>query len=126
MKSAYRYPGSLSGSGPSGSTIIAICAILAVMVLGGIGCADYLQDSPQRVSVTGKESVSTGDGHEYRIYADDEIYVMADSIFKGRFRTGNDYARIQPGHTYECTKFGWRVPLFSMMQNIRNCKEVTP
>lgn len=29
------------------------------------------------------------------------------------------------GHTYRCTKFGWRVPLFSMFENIRDCEPVS-
>lgn len=103
--------------------IIALLVFAVIAVCGIFGCSSYLKDSPVTITVTGKESVSTDSGHEYRVYTNDETYVMKDSIFKGRFRTSNDYAKLQRGHTYTCTKFGWRVPLLSWFENIRDCKE---
>lgn len=101
-------------------------ALALILVLGVVfaSCSSYYKDSQVKITVTGKESVNTGDGHEYRVYTKDETYVMKDSLLKGRFRTSNDYGALQSGHTYICTKFGWRVPLFSMFQNLRDCKPV--
>lgn len=107
---------------PWGWIIGGIAALILVLVI--VVGTSYYHDSTVRVAVTGKESVNTSDGHEYRIYANDEVYVMEDSIIKGRFRTANDYARLQPHHTYECKAWGWRVPLLSMFKNLRDCKEV--
>lgn len=101
-------------------------ALVAIGLVGLllIAAGSYYNDDPVRLTVTGKESVNTNDGHEYRIYADDEVYVMEDSIAKGRFRTANDYAKIEVGKTYSCTKFGARVPIFSMFENLRDCHQV--
>ena len=112
-------------SGPSGCGIAVVLTLVLLVIGGFAGCSSYLKDEPATIQVTGKESVSVDGGHEYRVYTEDETYVMADSLFKGRFRTSNDYAKVQEGHTYRCTKFGWRVPLFSMFENIRDCTEVT-
>jgi hypothetical protein len=99
----------------------AIAATLA-LALGGVGCSSYLNDSQVTIKVMDKESVAVEGGHEYRVYTDTETYVMKDSIFKGRFRTSNDYAHLVTGQTYTCTAFGWRVPLFSMFENLRDCR----
>lgn len=105
---------------------LVICGgiLLCALLLGG--CVAYNQDSTVTLKVTGKESVNTQDGHEYRIYAEDEVYVMKDNLVKGRFRTANDYARIKEGKTYSCTSNGWRIPVFSTFKNLRDCQEVTP
>ena len=122
---AYSYPGSLNRRRSSGSGAFVGLGII-VLVLGLLlvakGCAGYYNDSPVTFKVTGKESVNTQDGHEYRVYSDDEVYVMGDSLIKGRFRTANDYARLQIGQTYTCTSWGWRIPITSSFKNIRDCR----
>jgi hypothetical protein len=100
-------------------------ALFVVLILGVGACAtSFYKDQQVTLKVTGKESVNTHDGHQYRIYSDTEVYVMEDSLFKGRFRTANDYAALQQGHTYTCEAFGWRVPLFSTFKNLHDCQEV--
>ena len=95
-----------------------------VLLLSAIAGAGYYRDSTVLIAVTGKESVNTKNGHEYRIYTKDETYVMKDSLIKGRFRTSNDYGRLEAGHTYRCEAFGWRIPLFSSFKNLHDCAEV--
>lgn len=101
--------------------------LVAILLVGGCGaCAtSYYKEDSVRVHVTGKESVATQDGHEYRIYTDGETYIMADSILKGRTATGTDYSRIKVGKTYDCKKQGFRIPLLSEFENLLWCKEVT-
>jgi hypothetical protein len=121
---AYSYPGRLNRRKRDDRVVVFGLIALALIIIGlGIkGCAGYYDDSPITLKVTGKESVNTTDGHEYRVYSDNEVYVMGDSLLKGRFRTANDYARLQIGQTYTCTSWGWRIPITSSFKNIRDCR----
>lgn len=104
-----------------------IALILAgVLLVGGCGaCAtSYYKEDSVRVHVNGKESVNTGDSHEYRIYTDQGTYVMSDSLIKGRTATGDDYGKIKVGRTYDCKKQGFRIPVLSEFENLLWCKEV--
>jgi len=109
----------------SGTTFLVVVVVLAVISLGVVGCRSYLKEDSVVVHVTGKESVNTHDGHEYRIYTEEGTFVMKDSLFKTRFRTGDEYGRIKPDHVYRCNKFGWRIPVFSSFENLLKCREVT-
>lgn len=98
--------------------VVALCAI----IVGG--CSSYYGEDSVVLRVRDKESVSTDSGHEYRVYSDKGTFVMKDSIIKGRTATGDDYGKIVRGHTYRCTKIGWRIPLFSEFENLIKCNEV--
>lgn len=107
--------------------LIALLAIPIVLFVGGCGFAvfgGYYKDSTVTVRVNDKESVSTDSGHEYRIYTNQGTYVMADSLIKGRFRTGDEYGALRRGHVYTCKAFGWRVPFFSKFKNLYKCEFV--
>jgi hypothetical protein len=106
-----------------GSAWLAIVVGIACLFLVGSCASSYYSDESVVIKVTGKEAVPVEGGHEYRVYTEDETYVMKDSLVKGRFRTSNEYSKIKDGGTYTCTKFGVRVPLFSMFENIRDCRE---
>lgn len=98
--------------------LAAVCAV-------GIGaCASsYYALETATVTVVGKESVSTENGHEYRVYAEDKTYVIKDSVVRTRFNSSDLYRELRQGRTYTCKTQGWRVPLFSMFENLMSCRE---
>lgn len=102
--------------------VIIACAVAAVVMLFvGLVAESYYHKAPVTITVTGKESVNTHDGHEYRVYTDQGTYVMSDSLVYTRFRTADEYGRLIVGKTYRCTSFGMRVPLFSSFKNLMDC-----
>jgi hypothetical protein len=102
--------------------IITACVVAAVAILlVGAFASQYYQKDPVTITVTGKESVNTHDGHEYRVYTDDGTYVIGDSLVYTRFRSSEDYGKLQVGKTYNCTAYGMRIPLFSTFRNLMDC-----
>lgn len=101
--------------------LLAVAAVLLAMIPLILS---YSALTPVTINVTGKESINTGDGHEYRVYTDKGTFVMKDSIVRPRFNTADEYGRIKVGTVYTCDSFGWRVPLFSMFENLKDCDPV--
>lgn len=104
-----------------------LLALAVVVVVVGIGflVADYAKLDTVTMTVDEKESVAQGSsGHEYRVYTDKGTFVVKDSFVRPRFNSADVYARIKPGTTYRCEKFGWRAPFFSMFENLRKCQPV--
>lgn len=110
-------------------------AVVALMLLISIPLTiSYAKVQTVTLHVTGKESVNTGDGHEYRVYALEDTYIIADSFVHPRFDSANFYGRLpvtaggpgDPSHpkVLTCKVFGWRVGLFSMFKNIKSCDGV--
>lgn len=114
--------------------IILTLVLLAALAVIGVGCASYAKTSTVTIHVTGKESVSTKDSHEYRVYALEDTYVIKDSYLHPRFNSANLYGRIPvpssgPGDPakakpLKCEVYGWRIGIFSQFKNILNCEGI--
>lgn len=106
---------------------IGIAVILAVVVLIGVVAVagGYFNKDDVHIHVTGKESVSTGSDnkHEYRVYTDKGTFVVSDSLIYLRFNSADEYGKLQPGHTYDCKAYGFRIPLTSSFKNLLDCHE---
>jgi hypothetical protein len=101
--------------------VAAIIAVVALVALGALTLFINSQKQQDRtITVCSKESVATEDnGHEYRIYASDDTYVMEDNILGGiRFDTASEYGRIRDNTTYNVRIKGLRIGVFSMFPNI--------
>lgn len=101
-----------------GWAVIALLAVVAVFAV-----VDYSKTETVTLHITGKESVNTSDGHEYRVYALEDTYKIGDSVLIGRFDSSRLYGSLTPG-TYTCEVIGWRVPVWSMFKNIKSCDRV--
>lgn len=102
---------------------VALIVVIAVVFLFAV--INYAQVKPvDHVKITGKESINTGDGHEYRIYTDQGTFVAKDSLVHPRFNTSDFYGRLEIGKTYDCEAYGYRIPFFSVFRNLQSCKEV--
>lgn len=100
-------------------------AAAAVAAVCAWAIVDYSKVKTVTFTVSGKESVNTNDGHEYRIYTDRGTYVIGDSLIIGRFDSADVYGRMRENHTYDCQVIGWRIPFFSAFQNIKSCEDVS-
>jgi hypothetical protein len=113
------------GSRSSSSSLGPIGALLlAIVMLAGLSWTIYWYTGPKQglhyetITVCDMEDSKTSDGHEYRIYASNDTYKMADSWFGVKRRdTANDYGQmmreIKNGPvTYDVTVKGerWNTP----------------
>lgn len=111
-----------------------IIALIAVAVVAFIGADLYthIRTETKVLHITGKESVSTHDhGHQYRVYALEDTYVIKDTLLHGRFDSSRLYGTLpvplgagnaQHPVTMTCTVTGWRIPILSKFQNILSCQ----
>ena len=88
--------------------------------------------NPQTYTVTvqSKETKNSKDESKFLVFTIDtetgesRVFEVTDSLWKGRFDSADVYNIITPGHTYEFTTGGFRVPLLSWYQNIYEVNEV--
>lgn len=80
----------------------------------------YGNQTQTTVTICGKESVQSGDSHEYRVYTSGGTYKVADykAVQDQRFDSADLYGRLQVDASYTITTIGWRIPFFSVFQNI--------
>jgi hypothetical protein len=102
-----------------------VILLAVILFVGGCaaGCASFYKEDAVSVTVEDKESIAKDGGHEYRVYTEDATYVVKDSIIKTRFASSDDYRNLKVGKTYDCQKFGWRIPFFSAFENLIDCRE---
>lgn len=106
--------------------VIFLCLFLT------IGKSIIKVSNPQTYTVTvqSKETKNSKDDSKYLVFTIDtetgesRVFEVTDSLWKGRFNSADVYNIITPGHTYEFTTGGYRVPLFSWYQNIYEVNEV--
>lgn len=108
--------------------ILSVIGVIAVVILIGSCAVGY--SKTVTLHVTGKESVNTQDGHEYRIYTVEDTYKIADTLMHGRFNSANFYGKFPvpaPGGEpikLTCVVFGYRIPVLSSFKNVKSCQGV--
>lgn len=103
--------------------LIVVVGILCLVTIIAVPVTQYAKTSWVTLSIDDKESVSSGDGHEYRVYTDKGTFKVGDSLVHLRFNAADVYGKIQKGQTYQCKVYGWRIPLLSGFKNILECKK---
>ena len=84
--------------------------VVLLLLVGGYVFAYYQSEHiHEACMVEDKESVNTGDGHEYRVYTDCGNFVVQDELL-----TGNFYA----SDAYDLRTRGWRFGFLSWFPNI--------
>lgn len=104
-----------------------VAAILLLLLVGagvGVTVAYYQADHiHEACMIEGKESINTGDGHEYRVYTDCGNFTVTDEMFAGNFHASDTYAGLKEKHAYDLRTRGWRIEFLSSFPNIY---EATP
>lgn len=87
------------------------------------GCAT----SPESAcTVTDKDRTTNSEGASvYRVYTDCGIFNVEDALLLGVFNSGDTYAAIEVGKTYQFETYGFRNGFFSWFPNIVAATEVT-
>ena len=104
--------------------VIAISTIVLLLV-GAITMSVVINTttSYETFTVTGKERVTTKDSSKYLVYTNTTTFEVTDTWIYGRFSSSDFYGQVTVGKTYRAKVQGWRVPFFSMYQNILTLEE---
>lgn len=79
-------------------------------------------DKAVKVDVAGKDN--GGASSYYLIFTDRGVFKNVDEMFRWKFDSSDFYAKIRVGETYRFTLIGWRIPFFSMYENIIKAERV--
>ena len=103
----------------SDSKIVNACVVLFFLVIFfGFGISYRVSGEQRNITVKSKESIGTENGHKYMVYCKGEVLSNEDSWIFLKFSSADLYNELEKGKTYKCTIAGWRIPFFSMTENI--------
>lgn len=111
--------------------IFLLVAILLITI--GYQAIFNFNDMEYTITVTDKERIyeSNGDNSssKYLVFGDDKngkslVFENTDCLIRGKWNSSNIQGKLKTGNTYQVTVVGYRVPLFSMYQNIIKVEEM--
>lgn len=97
---------------------------VAVLLIGGacvLGIvSEHVNETTRSCTVLDKDRTTNRDGvSDARIYTKDcGTLQVTDLITRGQLDSSDIFAAIQPGHTYQVTTVGWRLPFASRFPTI--------
>ena len=112
-------------------TIIIIGIILFII---GFNVYGSFNEKTYTVTITDKERITkpVGDSitSKYLVFGDDEqgtplVFENTDNIIRLKFKSSNIQGGLKIGKTYDITVVGFRIPIFSIYENIINYYEIT-
>lgn len=96
-----------------------VAAVLVLVAIIATTVSYYQTDTIREACmIEDKESINTGDGHEYRVYTDCGNFVVQDEFLAGNFVASDTYRDLQENHAYDLRTRGWRIPFLSWFPNI--------
>ena len=107
--------------------------IVVILVLSiGYEAIFSFNDTEYTITVTDKERIYKGSGDtssKYLVFGDDEngnslVFENTDCFIRGKWNSSNIQGQLKEGNTYKITAVGYRVPFFSMYQNIIKIEEI--
>lgn len=110
--------------------LLAIVVLIVLWSTLGMSIVKILNTQTYEVIVQSKEVKNNSESSKYLVFTVDaetgesHVFEVTDSLWKGRFDSADVYNMILPGHTYKFTTGGYRIPLFSMYQNIYEVTEI--
>ena len=115
--------------------IFVVIVMIAVFLGLSIGYEAIFSfnDTEYTITVTDKERIYEGSGDtsssKYLVFGEDEngnalVFENTDCFIRGKWNSSNIQGQLKEGNTYKVTVVGYRVPFFSMYQNIIDVAEV--
>ena len=105
--------------------LVGIIIIIVIILAVAIGIAVYAGSyygSKETITITVDDKWIKGVGSNSQKYliADVEgnVYENVDDWLQGKYDSSNVWADLKIGETYDVVVMGWRIPFFSMYQNI--------
>ena len=110
-----------TGCGP----VIVLALVLLCGAVGSVAAASH--ETTQTCTVESKDRAAGKDGKsQMRVYtADCGVFEVTDSLLKMRFNAADRYAALLPGHRYQLTTVGFRVPALSSFPNVIDARDLT-
>jgi hypothetical protein len=102
---------------------------LTALPLSGCECVGHLDRETYRATVTDKQVKRADTTDKYLIFTklkdgNVRVFENTDSGIELKFDSSNVYAKIEVGKTYDLRTYGFRIPYFSMYENIIDVKEI--
>lgn len=114
--------------------ILMVVFFVVILGLGVISSVVFsFNDTDYTITVTDKERIYEGSGNtsssKYLVFGDDEngnslVFENTDCFIRGKWNSSNIQGQLKEGNTYKVTVVGYRVPFFSMYQNIIKIEEI--
>ena len=111
------------------SIMIAVILVLSI----GYEAIFSFNDTEYTITVTDKERIYEGSGDtsssKYFVFGDDDngnslVFENTDCFIRGKWNSSNIQGQLKEGNTYKVTVVGYRVPFFSMYQNIIKIEDI--
>ena len=112
--------------------VVIMIAVILVLSIGYEAIFSF-NDTEYTITVTDKERIYEGSGDtsssKYLVFGDDDngnslVFENTDCFIRGKWNSSNIQGQLKEGNTYKVTVVGYRVPFFSMYQNIIKIEEV--
>lgn len=112
---------------------VALIVFMVLAVVGGgiaLVAGGYYKHHQVTFKVTDRERVCSGSNNgssscKYLIWTTKGVFKDTDSLVNGKFSSSDLYGMLQPGKTFTCTYYGWRLRFFSEYPNLTSCKPVS-
>ena len=112
-----------------------VAIMIAVILVLSIGYEAIFSfnDTEYTITVTDKERIYEGNGDtsssKYLVFGDDDngnslVFENTDCFIRGKWNSSNIQGQLKEGNTYKVTVVGYRVPFFSMYQNIIKIEDI--
>lgn len=101
--------------------LLGLCIVLIVVVSLYI---TTFNDHCVVATVVDKTVKIEKDSSYYLIFTSCGVFKNADEVLRWKFNSSDFYAKIRVGETYRFTLIGWRIPFFSMYENIIKAERV--
>ena len=99
--------------------VMFICSLVV-----SVGITSHVSKDTVTFTVTEKERVVVGEDSYYLVFDGKGAFKNVDDIWQLKFDSSTLYSQLKVGKTYTCYKNFWRVPIFSMYENLISCEEV--
>lgn len=112
--------------------IVVFVGLILLLVIGSQIVFNF-NDTEYIITITDKERIYEGSGDssssKYLVFGDDEndnslVFENTDCFIRGKWNSSNLQGKMKEGNTYRVTVVGYRVPFFSMYQNIIKVEEI--
>ena len=112
---------------------VAIMIVVILVLSIGYEAIFSFNDTEYTITVTDKERIYEGSGDtsssKYLVFGDDDngnslVFENTDCFIRGKWNSSNIQGQLKEGNTYKITVVGYRVPFFSMYQNIIKIEDI--
>ena len=112
--------------------IVTFVGLILLLAIGNYMILNF-NDTEYIITITDKERVYEGSGEgsssKYLVFGDDEsgnslVFENTDCFIRGKWNSSNLQGKMKEGNVYRITVVRYRIPFFSMYQNIIKVEEI--